>query len=360
MKINDVTITEAVYGFDDIRTAASSFAKNLLQGATVNDATNYAMRDRAVRLVARGALDQWKNIVYDLRRMYEKDIKANPAKGKQNKSTVESRLTDLVYNNFRAGRNHKEVADLIQSVILPATITQSGQFAPPGQLSSGKVLDAFTKIVASAVVDTAYRNSQAAKPNQQQNQKDTPVSAQAPTVHPANTFKTKDPNDYGKALSAPLDQMFKYDDRNAQTWFDNAIIPVKIVIQVIITNNNAIELRRYFKYNGQWYTAHGTSNNPRLSFSQNQDVSASTTAAELLGSIDLDRVVLHGAEGLTDPDTNILWSGNWAVQRVDDSRANYIILDKDKYQKWAEATDRVVNQDEPPYEIAQAIRDFIQ
>lgn len=348
MKINDVLTEAEYYGFDDVKTAASSFVKNLWQGTGVKDAQQYAMRDRAVRMIAKGFQDQWKNIVYDLRRMYEKDIQADPRKGVQNKSTLTARLSTLVKDDIGISTNNKVVADATAK-ILDATIDANGQFKPQGSLNSAAVLNAFNSLTANAVTNIAYQ--------MQQSQTDSePAQDNGGAQQKGNIYKTDNPNDYGRKLPPPLDKMFdRYGDRH---WYDDAVIPVLIVTEYEGYGQSTPKPKTYVKFDGVWYV--DTSPTPAdIRFEKDE---TADTASDTLDQTKLDRIVAFQNSGQLYPGQFISqfdpteqhwsvigWSGPWGIQRMEDSPNRYVILDPDLYEKWAKTTGRTVLPSESPY-----------
>jgi hypothetical protein len=348
MKINDV-LNEDTYGFDDVKTAASSFLKNLMKGAGIEDAKQYAMRDRAVRMIAKGFQNQWKNIVYDLRRMYEPSLKKDPSKGKQNLSTIESRVVNFIANEIGASTNSKEVLDAKNTIISASVDPKTGAYQNPGKLNGADVADAFTRIAANAVTNIAYQQQQAQTGNNNVGLGQT-----------GDSYKPKNKNDYGKKLDGPLDSLVnKFTDN--PNWFKNATVPVLIVTQLHIREDGGIMPLRYIKLDGRWYQ------DGRHPDDLNVIIDDTTTAKEedygALGNVMLER---HIANGSSTPGTQdfmqssdippnlegefdlITWSGPWGIRRQGDIENRYIILSDDEYQKWATGTGRIVIQSAGP------------
>ena len=370
MKINDVLTEAEYYGFDDIKTAASSFLKNLWQGTGVKDAQQYAMRDRAVRMIAKGFQDQWKNIVYDLRRVYEKDIKADPAKGAQNRSTITSRLTKLVKDDIGISTNNKVIADAT-AAILDATIDQTGQFKPQGSLNGTNVLNAFNKLTANAVTNIAYQMQKAqtgVDPAQNQDDSNSPAQVKG------NTYKTKDPNDYGKKLPAPLDKMFdRYGDRH---WYDDAIIPVQVVTEFEGFEYEQPRHTMYVKFNGVWYVDSSKAAG-EIRFEKDETAAAESTRSDALSQTMLERIIAFHNTGQLYPNQfvhqvdpgskhwNVIgWAGPWGIRRVEDSPNRYLVLNANDYEIWAKNTGRNVVASESPadswYETQLEVESYIE
>lgn len=338
MKINDIKpINEAVYGFDDIKTAASSIIKNFFgQGLNLEQSQKYAMRDRAVRLVARGFSDQWGNIVYDLRRMFEKDIQNNPSKGAQNKQAIQTRLMDVI-KETGASENNNEVADAVQT-ILDATIDASGKFQPQSKLVSANVLNAWTKIVASGVTNTAFHNMKNKQPAQVQQ-----------GVMLGNTYKAKDKNDYGKKIvDNKLKLMMEPHGNTAHAWYDNAILPALIVVQATIEGSGMRNVARYIKLDGIWYNDSQSINSSEARFEKDE---IAEKQGYHFGQADLDRITQQGA----DQYDNILWAGAWGIQRMVDAPNRFQILPANKYQEWATTTSRTITNGMDPASYASMI-----
>jgi hypothetical protein len=356
MKINDVIITEAVYGWDDIKTAASSIANNVIKQGVYNptDLMNYVNRDRASRMIAKGVSNQWKNTVYELRRNYEAAAKQSAGKAKQNLDTVKSRLVQLV-TSIGVSTNNNEVADNMQKIMDATLYTQNtqvrsnakvpnlGQFKPQGNLNGIEVLNAWTKIVGNAVANTAYKMH-----NQSQGQ---PASgSKESATQLGNTYVTKDPMDYGKRLTQPLSQMF---DLNELAWHDDAIIPIMVVLQIMTNENDAWYPRRYIKLNGIWYVDSSSENSPVVKIEYDEQAEASNIQdLNLLGQVDLDRAIAEKNHSTDD----IEYAGFWGMQRDGSLQHRFTLLPPEQVSQWAKTTNRVKPGNESPVGVMQEIQ----
>ena len=370
MKINDV-LNEETYGFDDVKTAASSFLKNLMKGAGIEDAKQYAMRDRAVRMIAKGFQNQWKNIVYDLRRMYEPNIKKDPSKGRQNLSTIESRIVNFIANEIGASTNNKEVLDAKNTIIRASVDPSTGAYQNPGKLNSADVANAFTRIAANAVTNIAYQQQKATTGQDLSTSDDDP---KAPAKMLGNSYKTKNPNDYGKKLPEPLDKMFdRYGDRH---WYDDAIIPVQIIVEYEGHEYDEPRHTTYVKFNGVWYVDSSKSFG-EIRFEKDETAAAESTRSDALSQTMLERVIAFQDTGQlypnqfvhqVDPESKhwsvIGWSGPWAIRRVEDSPNRYLVLNASDYEIWAKNTGRNVVPSESPadswYETRLEVESYIE
>lgn len=360
MKIDDVVLQEAdFYGFDDIKTAAGSFLKNLSRGAGWDDAKQYAMRDRAVRMVARGFQNQWKNIAYDLRRMYEPDIKKDPAKGRENISTINKRILNFVKQDMGVSDNNAEIANATKTIV-DATIDANGAFQPLNQLTSPKVADAFTRLAANAVTNIAYQQ----QTGQNQDAVDNP---EAPAQMLGNIHKTETPNDYGRVLDDPLDKMF--DEYGERHWYDDAIIPVQIVIAISWAPDlQSYQSRRYIHSNGKWYLDRDAYDGTSVDVSEKYVLTGEGSPTHnIMADSDLNRAAsLGGSQDVADDyvkygigDESILWGGNWGIQRVANSKTDFVLLTDEHYRKWATATGRTLTQSPWPLDNVQRKSDIM-
>jgi hypothetical protein len=342
MKINDV-LTEAVYGWDDIKTAAKGFAQAIQSGKSWDDAVNSMMKDRYVRILATQARNQWKRIVDDQYRAYGAKLERgaaakdqeNQQRAAQGKPPSQARpkseqamrdilkrmLIDLVHNKLLASTGEKEITGTdtekgLIDIILDNTMNSSAK------LNSNETLDAFTYIVANGIA-TAQREAAIGKKGKTATRRKQP--------------KAENPRDYGQSLDN-YGEVANLANPDMPEYYEYAILPVqRIDIRYYDDNGEVLDLTRYIKVDGEWW----------------EDTNNRGERVELDGMADiLTEKELRKIMDYYDPSTGQLdWQpenaqvnvqAKAAMQRDYNSQTDFDLLTPNALQYWAKDTGRAL------------------